>query len=62
MTTRLLLADDDAGSVEARACYFASLGFDVHIARDGTQVLALFQGWSPDAALPGYRHARRQWV
>jgi len=64
---KLLLADDDDSSLRAFAIFFELEGFDVRIAHDGREAVALYECWHPDLALldidmpyvNGYEVARR---
>lgn len=48
---RILLADDHPDSVAALAACFALEGFDVRVAYNGAEALAIALAWKPDAVL-----------
>ena len=48
---RILLADDHLESVEALATCFVLAGFNVQVARDGSEALSIAVAWVPDIAI-----------
>jgi DNA-binding response OmpR family regulator len=50
-TSRLLIADDDAQSVELFEAYLSDSGYETQTAADGEETLAKVRSWRPDVIL-----------
>jgi len=49
LSPKILVAEDDSGIREILRTHLSSAGYDVQVARDGLEAMALIRQWRPDA-------------